>query len=132
MTQVKKEILEELKRKCAIEIPFNRCRLRRKNWRIPAKPYLDGTTFDDLNSHWEMFVQELPGEEPVTSPKQKLMIVRHLGSTTREAKPFEEIVLDSNSVVEFRDKVSFGLSPFLSLVLKEKEVLFFVCSAFRA
>ncbi|KAK6626939.1 hypothetical protein RUM44_009416 [Polyplax serrata] len=106
VTQVKKEILEELKRKCAIEIPFNRCRLRRKNWRIPAKPYLDGTTFDDLNSHWEMFVQELPGEEPVTSPKQKLMIVRHLGSTTREAKPFEEIVLDSNSVVEFRDKLS--------------------------
>lgn len=111
VSEVKKEILEELKSKCAITIPYNRCRLRKKNWRIPGRPYLDGMTFDDLTNNWELFVQELPGEEPVTSPNQKLMIVWLLGPSDREVKPFEEIVLDTNSIVEFREKVSCSFSP---------------------
>lgn len=104
--QVKKEILEEIKRKCAIDIPYNRCRLRKKNWKNPTRPYLDDQVFEDFISNWELFVQELPEEEPVTSTNQKLIFVRQWCPATLELKPFQEVVLDSNLVSECKLKVS--------------------------
>lgn len=105
VSQVKKEILDEMKRKCAIEIPYNRCRLRKKVWRTPTRPYLDGRTFDDLTNSWELFVQELPGDDPVTSPEQKLLTVRQFNPCAREPKPYEELVLNNDSFAEFKEKV---------------------------
>lgn len=107
--QVKKEILDEVKRKCAIEIPHNRCRLRKKNWKNPTKPYLDDQTFDDFINNWELFIQELPGDEPVTNTDQRLLFVRQWCPATLELKPFQEIVLDSNTIAEVKEKVSYNL-----------------------
>lgn len=100
-----------MKRKCAITIPYNRCRLRRKNWKPYFRLYLEGETFEDLINGWELFVQELPGDEPVTNRNQKLFIVRPLGSASKDSKFFEEIVLDTNTVAEFKEKVNkiFGV-----------------------
>lgn len=106
MGEVKREILEEVKRKCAIDIPYNRCRLRKKNWKNPTRPYLDDMKFADFINNWELFLQELPGDEPVTKQDQRLLFVRQWCPATLELKPFREIVLDTNEVSECKEKVS--------------------------
>ncbi|XP_067012676.1 ubiquitin carboxyl-terminal hydrolase 47 isoform X2 [Anabrus simplex] len=106
---VKKEILEEVKRKYNIDIPFERCRLRKKSWKNPAKVYLDDQRFDDdisLFSNWEMFLQELPGPEVVTSHSQLLLFVRRWCPSSLELKPFDEVLLDGTTVEELKSKLS--------------------------
>lgn len=107
--QAKKEILESIKKQYQIDIPYNRCRLRKKNWKCPTKVYLDDQKFVDdimLHTNWEMFIQELPGPEIITSTDQLLVFVRQWCPSTLELKPFHEILLDGFTVTEFKEKLS--------------------------
>lgn len=105
----KKEILESIKKQYQIDIPYNRCRLRKKNWKSPNKVFLDDQKFVDdivLHTNWEMFIQELPGSEVITSPDQLLLFVRQWCPSTLELKPFHELLLDDFTVAEFKEKLS--------------------------
>lgn len=60
VAQAKKEILELIRKQYNIDIPFNRCRLRKKNWKNPSTVYRDNQKFVDdltLHSNWDMFIQ---------------------------------------------------------------------------
>ncbi|XP_063244790.1 ubiquitin carboxyl-terminal hydrolase 47 isoform X2 [Bacillus rossius redtenbacheri] len=108
VADVKRELLEELQ-KYSIDIPFERCRLRKKSWKNPAKVYLDDQRFDDditLFPNWELFLQELPGPEPVTSSTQLVLFVRRWSPAAFRLEPFQEVLLDSSLVEEFKAKLS--------------------------
>ena len=89
---------------------FHRCRLRKKNWKNPAKVYLDEQRFEDdisLLPNWEMFLQELPESEKVTTNTQLVLFVRRWCPSTLELKPFDEVLLDGSTVEELKTKVSY-------------------------
>ncbi|XP_069705284.1 ubiquitin carboxyl-terminal hydrolase 47 isoform X2 [Periplaneta americana] len=107
--EAKREILEEIKRKYSIDIPYERCRLRKKSWKNPAKVYLDDQRFEDdisLFPNWEMFLQELPEPEKVTSSSQLVLFVRRWCPATLELKSFQEVLLDGSTVEELKAKLS--------------------------
>ncbi|XP_021936857.1 ubiquitin carboxyl-terminal hydrolase 47-like isoform X2 [Zootermopsis nevadensis] len=106
--EMKKEILQEIKRKYSIDIPYDRCRLRKKSWKNPAKIYLDHQQFEDIGlfPNWEMFLQELPEPEKVTSNDQLVLFVRHWCPAELELKPLQEVVFDGSSVEELKTKLS--------------------------
>ncbi|GLH00204.1 Ubiquitin carboxyl-terminal hydrolase 47 [Gryllus bimaculatus] len=110
VAEAKRDILEEVKRKYNIDIPFERCRLRKKSWKNPTKVYLDSQRFEEdditLFPNWEMFLQELPGPEPVTVGSQLVLFVRRWCPSTFEVKPFEEVLLDGYTVKEFKEKLA--------------------------
>lgn len=109
VAQAKREILEAIKKQYQIDIPFNRCRLRKKNWKNPNVVYRDDQKFIDdilLHTNWEMFVQELTGPEVVMNSDQLLLFVRQWCPSTLELKPYQEVLLDGTSVAEFKDKLS--------------------------
>lgn len=106
--QAKKEILETVKKQYNIDIPYNRCRLRKKNWKSPNKVYLDDQKFVDdivLHTNWEMFLQELSGPEVITSTEQLLLFVRQWCPSTLELKPYSELLLDGFTIAEFKEKL---------------------------
>lgn len=112
----KKEILPELAAKCGLDIPITRCRLRKKSWRTPGPILLDHRIFDDdipMFANWEAFVEILPGPEPVTCPNHMAVFVRRWRPSAFQLDPFQEIVLDSPSVEDLKQKLSeiSGIPP---------------------
>lgn len=112
----KKELLPELAAKCALEIPLNRCRLRKKNWRTPGPILHDHKKFDDdipMFANWEAYVEVLSAPEPVVSPNQLALFVRRWRPSTFQLEAFQEIILDSSSVDELKNKISevSGIPP---------------------
>lgn len=107
VAEVRKGIHEELKRKNLLDVPFDRFRLRKKNWKYPGKVYLDDETLDIVQStNWEIFVQELSEPETVHNSNQIIIFVRHWCPSTMELKGFKEIVLDKGTTEEFKERLS--------------------------
>lgn len=106
--QAKKEILAEIKRKYDIDIPYERCRLRKKYYKTASKVFLDEQKFEDLRSHsqFEMIIQELPDKETVTDTNQIVLFVRRWLPAKLELESFQEIVLENRTIEELRKKVS--------------------------
>ncbi|KAG7189796.1 hypothetical protein KM043_017456 [Ampulex compressa] len=106
--QAKKEILAEIKRKYDINIPYEKCRLRKKYYRTASKVLLDEQKFDDLRfySQFEMIVQELPDKETVTDSNQVVVFVRRWSPAKMQLGQFQEIVMDGKSIEEMREKIS--------------------------
>jgi len=104
----KKEILAEIKRKYDIDIPYEKCRLRKKCYKTPSKVFLNEQKFEDLGIHsqFEMIVQELPDKEPVTDSNQIVMFVRKWSSEKMQLEQFQEIILNNKIVEELKNKVS--------------------------
>lgn len=104
----KKEILAEIKRKYDIDIPYERCRLRKKYYKTASKVFLDEQKFEDLRFHsqFEMIIQELPDKETVTDPNQIVLFVRRWLPAKLELGQFQEIVMDNRTVEELKKKVS--------------------------
>lgn len=104
----KKEILAEIKRKYDIDIPYERCRLRKKYYKTASKVFLNEQKFEDLQFHsqLEMIVQELPDKEPVTNTNQIVLFVRRWSPEKLQLEQFQEVVLDSDTVEELKNKVS--------------------------
>ncbi|XP_043285932.1 ubiquitin carboxyl-terminal hydrolase 47 isoform X2 [Venturia canescens] len=108
VAQTKKDILADISRRFKIEIPYERCRLRRKYHKVAANVFMDDQKMKDIRSYWphEIIIQELPGEETVTSPTDVIIFARRLSSLEEKAGPLQEIVLSDKSVTEVREKIS--------------------------
>ncbi|GFY64316.1 ubiquitin carboxyl-terminal hydrolase 47 [Trichonephila inaurata madagascariensis] len=95
--KLKKEILPQIKETTGLDIPLNRCRLRKKSWKNPGCIYFDHQRFEKdipVNANWEMFLEVLPDAEPVASNKQLTLFSRLWHPAAYKLDPFKEIVLD--------------------------------------
>lgn len=107
--QVKREIIFQAKKQHMLDIPYSKSRLRKKSWKNPAKVYLDDQRFVDdisITNNIEIFVQQLPDVEKVTSTNQLVLFVRRWCPSTLTVKPFEEVVLDATTLEELKRKIA--------------------------
>ncbi|XP_029160732.1 ubiquitin carboxyl-terminal hydrolase 47 isoform X2 [Nylanderia fulva] len=106
--QAKKEILAEIKRKYDIDIPYEKCRLRKKYYKTASKVFLNEQKFEDLRfqSQFEMIVQELPDKETITDTNQIVVFVRRWLPAKVQLEQFQEIVMDNKTVEELKKKLS--------------------------
>ncbi|XP_015186575.1 PREDICTED: ubiquitin carboxyl-terminal hydrolase 47 isoform X1 [Polistes dominula] len=106
--QAKKQILAELKKKHNIDIPYEKCRLRKKYHNIASKVFLDKQKFDQLLlTQYEMIVQELPEKETVTdNDNQVVLFVRRWFPAKVQLDQLQEVVLDEKSIDELKRKIS--------------------------
>ncbi|XP_044272052.1 ubiquitin carboxyl-terminal hydrolase 47 isoform X2 [Tribolium madens] len=107
--QVKKEILFKAKKQHMLDIPYNKCRLREKCLKKPRKVYLDDQVFSDdilVLSSYEIYLQELPYPEKVTSTNQQALFARHWCPATMTLQPFQEVIIDTPTMTELKTKVS--------------------------
>ncbi|KAG5876114.1 hypothetical protein JTB14_013693 [Gonioctena quinquepunctata] len=105
----KKEILIQAKKQHMLDIPYNKCRLREKSWRKPRKIYFDDQKFDKdivITPTLEMFLQELNEVDRVTSKDQLVLFVRQWCPSALLLKPFQEVVLESSTTEELKQKLS--------------------------
>lgn len=105
--QAKKQILAEIKKKYNIDIPYEKCRLRKKYYNTASKVFLDKQKFDQqLLTQFEMIVQELPEKEVVTdNDNQVVLFVRRWSPAKVQLGQFQEVVLDEKLIEELRRKV---------------------------
>ncbi|GBM25505.1 Ubiquitin carboxyl-terminal hydrolase 47 [Araneus ventricosus] len=98
--KLKKEILPQIKETCDLDIPLNRCRLRKKSWKNPGNVYFDHQRFEKdipVNSNWDIYLEVLPDAEPVTSEKQLTVFTRLWHPAAYKLDPLKEIVLDDTN-----------------------------------
>lgn len=107
----KKDILIQAKKQHMIDLPYNKCRLRKKSWKNPAKVYLDEMKFGDdiaIDNNFEMFLQELPEGEKVTLGNQLVLFIKRWNPETLTLGSFSEVVLDAKNLTpqELKRKIS--------------------------
>ncbi|BFZ09544.1 hypothetical protein BsWGS_12583 [Bradybaena similaris] len=105
----KQLILEELKEQRGIEIPLDRCRLRKKSWTNPGTVYLDSNVYDNeipIYPNWEIFLEVLDGPEELKDSSHLAIYVRWWHPSTHKIEPFREVVLHHQSVEELKTKIS--------------------------
>jgi len=66
---IKRDILAEMKSRFAIDIPYEKCILRKKIWRTPSTVYGDDeetidTSLPYVSKNWEMYLQVLDLDNP--------------------------------------------------------------------
>ncbi|KAL1516679.1 hypothetical protein ABEB36_000560 [Hypothenemus hampei] len=106
---VKQEILQRAKKQNLLDIPYNRCRLREKNWKMPKTVYLDDQKLGidvQFPYNLELYLQELTEPETVTSHNQVVLFLRKFSPSELSLGPFQEIVLDLTTMDHLRTKVS--------------------------
>lgn len=109
VASAKKDILLQAKKQHMIDIPYSKCRLRKKNWKNPAKIYLDCQKFSDdiqITNKFEMILQDLGEEERLTKSTQMAVFVKRWCPETLTLTPFHEIVLDNPCMNELKKKLS--------------------------
>lgn len=77
--EVKRNILLQAKKQNMLDIPYNKCRLRERNWKKPKRAYLEDQRFDReiiVSPNVDLFLQELNEPDPVTSAEQTIYFVR--------------------------------------------------------
>lgn len=107
--EVKTDILLQAKKQHMLDIPYNKCRLRERNWKKPRKVYLDDQKFEKdiiVTPNLELFLQELNEPESVTSEDQIVYFVRQWCPSTLTLKPFHEVVLNTPTMQELKQKIS--------------------------
>ncbi|XP_064489986.1 ubiquitin carboxyl-terminal hydrolase 47-like isoform X2 [Ornithodoros turicata] len=98
--QVKKEILPEIKERCQLDIPLNRCRLRKKTSTNPGAVYLNSGKFDEdvpTFLSYEVFLEVLPGPDKVISSSNMALFVRRWRPSTFTFDPLDELVLEQRT-----------------------------------
>lgn len=109
VSAVKKEILIQMKKQHMLDVPYNKCRLRDKSWKKPRKVYLDHQKFGDdiiLTSNMEIYLQDLPDVETVTSDTQAVVFIRRWYPSTLTLGNLTEINLETSHVNELRKRLS--------------------------
>lgn len=107
--QAKREILPELRDKIHMDVPINRCRLRKKSWKNPGTIFQDQMKFEvdiPIYPSWEVFLEVLSDCDKVISNTQLSLLTRHWHPSTYTLDPFQEIILDESTVQELKQKVS--------------------------
>ncbi|XP_018115793.1 ubiquitin carboxyl-terminal hydrolase 47-like isoform X2 [Xenopus laevis] len=105
--QSKEELLPLLREQCGLDLSIDRFRLRKKTWKNPGTVFLDSHVYENesISSCWEVFLEVLEENEKMKSMSQLSLFAKRWKPSELKLDPFTEIVLESNSVDELRDKI---------------------------
>ncbi|XP_035663404.1 ubiquitin carboxyl-terminal hydrolase 47-like isoform X1 [Branchiostoma floridae] len=107
--QSKEDILPQLRDQCGLDIPLDRCRLRKKTWKNPGTIFLDWQVYEDdipVFSNWEVFLQVLEEPEAMVSMQQIAVFVRRWFPTEYKLGPFQEIIIEGQNVEELKERIA--------------------------
>uniref|UniRef100_A0A669DY37 Ubiquitin carboxyl-terminal hydrolase 47 n=1 Tax=Oreochromis niloticus TaxID=8128 RepID=A0A669DY37_ORENI len=119
--QSKEELLPQLKEQCKLDLSIDRVRLRKKTWKNPGTVFLDYHVYEEdisISSNWEVFLEVLDEPEKMKSMSQLAVLTRRWSPSTMKLGPFQEVILESSSVEELKEKVC---------LLHDKCVLLIAC-----
>ncbi|XP_053398003.1 ubiquitin carboxyl-terminal hydrolase 47-like isoform X2 [Mercenaria mercenaria] len=105
----KKMILPEIKLEHNLDVPLDRCRLRKKTWKNPGTIYVDKQVYEEeipIYPNWEVFLEILDGPEQMLSSAQLAVYLRRWYPSKYELGPFEEVVITEQTVEELKKKIS--------------------------
>ncbi|XP_062973357.1 ubiquitin carboxyl-terminal hydrolase 47 isoform X2 [Elgaria multicarinata webbii] len=107
--QSKEELLPQLREQCGLELTIDRFRLRKKTWKNPGTVFLDYHVYEEdinISSNWEVFLEILDGAEKMKSMSQLAVLSRRWKPSEMKLDCFQEVVLESSSVDELKEKLS--------------------------
>ncbi|OXB60407.1 hypothetical protein ASZ78_000813 [Callipepla squamata] len=107
--QSKEELLPQLREQCGLDLTIDRFRLRKKTWKNPGTVFLDYHIYEEdinISSNWEVFLEILDGIEKMKSMSQLAVLSRRWRPSEMKLDSFQEVVLESSSVDELKDKLS--------------------------
>uniref|UniRef100_A0A3B3I6T5 Ubiquitin carboxyl-terminal hydrolase 47 n=1 Tax=Oryzias latipes TaxID=8090 RepID=A0A3B3I6T5_ORYLA len=107
--QSKEELLPQLKEQCRLDLSIDRVRLRKKTWKNPGTVFLDYHVYEEdisISSNWEVFLEVLNEPEKMKSMSQLAVLTRRWSPSTMKLGPFQEVILESSSVEELKEKLS--------------------------
>ncbi|RXN00992.1 Ubiquitin carboxyl-terminal hydrolase 47 [Acipenser ruthenus] len=107
--QSKEELLLPLKEQCKLNLSIDRFRLRKKTWKNPGTVFLDYHVYEEdinISSNWEVFLEVLDEPEKMKSMSQLAVLTRRWRPSQMKLEPFQEVVLESSSVDELKQKLS--------------------------
>uniref|UniRef100_A0A8C6PJX1 Ubiquitin carboxyl-terminal hydrolase 47 n=1 Tax=Nothobranchius furzeri TaxID=105023 RepID=A0A8C6PJX1_NOTFU len=108
--QSKEELLPQLKEQCKLDLSVDRYfRLRKKTWKNPGTVFLDYHIYEEdisISSNWEVFLEVLNDPEKMKSMSQLAVLTRRWSPATMKLGPFQEVILESSSVDELKEKLS--------------------------
>ncbi|MEE6498809.1 hypothetical protein FKM82_003239 [Ascaphus truei] len=106
--QSKEELLPQLGEQCGLELSIDRFRLRKKTWKNPGTVFLDYHVYENessISSNWEIFLEMLDESEKMKSMTQLSLLTKRWRPSQLTLDPFQEIVLESASVDELKEKL---------------------------
>ncbi|XP_067902795.1 ubiquitin carboxyl-terminal hydrolase 47 isoform X3 [Heterodontus francisci] len=106
--QSKEELLPQLREQCGLDLSIDRFRLRKKTWKNPGTIFLDYHIYEEdinISSNWEVFLEALNEPEKMKSLSQLAVLTRQWRPSYMKLEPFQEIVLESSSVEELKEKL---------------------------
>ncbi|KAM8940149.1 ubiquitin carboxyl-terminal hydrolase 47 isoform 2-T2 [Pelodytes ibericus] len=106
--QSKEELLPQLWEQCGLQLSIDRFRLRKKTWKNPGTVFLDYHVYENeisISSNWEVFLEVLDENEQMKSISQLSILTKRWRPSDLKLDPFREIVLETNSVEEMREKI---------------------------
>ncbi|XP_006865884.1 PREDICTED: ubiquitin carboxyl-terminal hydrolase 47 [Chrysochloris asiatica] len=107
--QSKEELIPQLREQSGLELSIDRFRLRKKTWKNPGTVFLDYHIYEEdinISSNWEVFLEVLDGVEKMKSMSQLAVLSRRWRPSEMKLDLFQEVVLESSSVDELREKLS--------------------------
>ncbi|XP_039391907.1 ubiquitin carboxyl-terminal hydrolase 47 isoform X4 [Mauremys reevesii] len=107
--QSKEELLPQLREQCGLDLTIDRFRLRKKTWKNPGTVFLDYHVYEEdinISSNWEVFLEVLDGAEKMKSMSQLAVLSRRWRPSEMKLDSFQEVVLESSSVDELKEKLS--------------------------
>ncbi|XP_030650227.1 ubiquitin carboxyl-terminal hydrolase 47 isoform X2 [Chanos chanos] len=107
--QSKEELLPLLRDQCKLDLSIDRFRLRKKTWKNPGTVFLDYHVYEEdinISSNWEVFLEVLEEPERMKSMSQLAVLTRRWRPSQMKLEPFQEVVLESSSVEELKEKLS--------------------------
>ncbi|KAM4617204.1 ubiquitin carboxyl-terminal hydrolase 47 isoform 2-T2 [Discoglossus pictus] len=107
--QSKEELLPQLREQCSLDLTIDRFRLRKKTWKNPGTVFLDYHVYEteiSISSNWEVFLEVLDESEKMKSMTQLSLLTKRWRPSQLRLDPFQEIVLETSSVDELREKLS--------------------------
>ncbi|XP_078614129.1 uncharacterized protein LOC144883453 [Branchiostoma floridae x Branchiostoma japonicum] len=107
--QSKEDLLPQLRDQCGLDIPLDRCRLRKKTWKSPGTIFLDWQVYEDdipVFRNWEVFLQVLEEPEAMVSMQQIAVFVRRWFPTEYKLGPFKEIIIEGQNVEELKERIA--------------------------
>ncbi|XP_058016011.1 ubiquitin carboxyl-terminal hydrolase 47 isoform X2 [Ahaetulla prasina] len=106
--QSKEELLPQLREQCGLNVTVDRFRLRKKTWKNPGTVFLDYHVYEEdinISSNWEVFLEILEEAEKMKSMSQLAVLSRRWRPSEMKLDPFQEVVLESSSVDELKEKL---------------------------
>ncbi|KAG8125811.1 hypothetical protein E2320_021064 [Naja naja] len=107
--QSKEELLPQLREQCGLNLTVDRFRLRKKTWKNPGTVFLDYHVYEEdinISSNWEVFLEILEEAEKMKSMSQLAVLSRRWRPSEMKLDPFQEVVLESSSVDELKERLS--------------------------